>query len=76
MADKNGAESGSGDLKVFISYSRRDVAFVDELDLALQDKGFETLVDRHGIHAGEDWKVRLGELIFACDTVVFILTET
>lgn len=61
--------------KVFVSYSRADVGFADELELALRDKGFEPLIDRHGIVAGEDWKQRLSELILACDTVVFILTD-
>ncbi len=65
----------AGRMKVFISYSRRDVAFADELELALSDRGFDVLVDRHDIDAGEEWKQRLGELIFACDTVVFVLSE-
>lgn len=69
--------SSKGDrLKVFISYSRADVAFSDELELALRDKGYEPLIDRHGIDAGEQWKARLGELILAGDSVVFVLTET
>jgi WD40 repeat protein len=65
----------AGKMKVFISYSRRDVAFAGDLELALEDKGHEPLVDRHDIDPGEKWKDRLGQLIFACDTVVFVLSE-
>jgi TIR domain-containing protein len=32
--------------KIFISYSRKDVAFVDQLDAALKARGFERLIDR------------------------------
>ena len=63
-------------LKVFISYSRDDIDFADELDLALRDRGFSPIIDRHGIDAGEQWRKRLGDLIFSCDTVVFILTDS
>nr|WP_070958574.1 TIR domain-containing protein [Hyphomonas sp. Mor2] len=63
-------------LKVFISYSRADVSGADELELALSDKGFEVLIDRHGILPGDDWRTRLGELILGCDTVIFLLSDT
>jgi len=47
-------------LNVFISYSRDDLGFSDQLDAALGLTGFDTTLDRHGISAGEDWKSRLG----------------
>ncbi|MEL7104055.1 MAG: toll/interleukin-1 receptor domain-containing protein, partial [Pseudomonadota bacterium] len=62
-------------LKVFISYSRAQVGFADELELALSDKQHEVLIDRHSIAKGEAFKQRLGEMILACDTVVFILSD-
>ena len=49
--------------KVFISYSRRDMAFVDGLDEALKARGFEPLIDRSEIYAFEDWWKRLQALI-------------
>ena len=62
-------------LKVFISYSRADTAFADEIAGGLEyDGGFEILIDRHDIHEGEEWKKRLGALIAAADTVIFILS--
>jgi TIR domain/Sel1 repeat len=65
-----------GKLRVFISYSRDDLKFADQLDAALHACGFECLIDRHGISGGEDWKRRLGNLISEADTVVFVLSPT
>src|SRR5215831_11158515 len=36
-------------LRVFISYSRDDLGFADQLDAALNACGFECIIDRHGI---------------------------
>ena len=69
MADSGAAEK----LKIFISYSRRDsAAFVDELVMGLQDRGFAPMLDRHDIKPGEPWEERLGGLIMQSDTVVFV----
>jgi TPR repeat protein len=65
-----------GKLRVFISYSRDDLNFADQLDAALQACGFECLIDRHGISGGENWKRRLGNLISEADTVVFLLSPS
>src|SRR5262245_35917479 len=65
-----------GKLRVFISYSRRDLEFADQLDAALNACGFECVIDRQGISGGEDWKRRLGNLIGEADTVVFVLSPT
>jgi TPR repeat protein len=71
---KQPASSERGKLRVFISYSREDLKFADQLDAALSACGFECLIDRHGISGGEDWKRRLGNLISEADTVVFVLS--
>ena len=64
-------------LKVFISYSRDDTAFADEIVAGLEyDGGFEISIDRDSIREGEDWRARLGGLIAGADTVVFILSPT
>lgn len=69
---------GAGDLefktRVFISYSRRDMAFTDRLEVALKARGFEVLVDRREIYAFEDWWKRIEALIGRSDTVVFVLS--
>ena len=56
-------EREPGKLKVFISYSRVDEAFADDLKLALEDKGYEVEIDKHSIRQGEEWQARLGKLI-------------
>src|SRR3954451_18671325 len=63
-------------LNVFISYSRDDLGFADQLDAALGVTGFDPILDRHGISGGEDWKSRLGNLIRDADTVVFVLSPS
>jgi hypothetical protein len=68
--------SDRGKLRVFISYSRDDLNFADQLDAALSTCGFQCLIDRHGISGGEDWKRRLGNLISEADTVVFVLSPS
>jgi TPR repeat protein len=70
------ASCDRGKLRVFISYSRDDLKFADQLDAALNAYGFECLIDRHGISGGEDWKRRLGNLISEADTIVFVLSPS
>src|SRR5215468_7473082 len=65
-----------GKLRVFISYSRDDLHFADQLDAALNTCGFECIIDRQSISGGEHWKRRLGNLIGEADTVVFVLSPT
>lgn len=60
--------------KIFVSYSRKDLALVDRLDASLTDRGFKLLIDRSEIYAFEDWWVRIQALITQADTVVFVLS--
>jgi WD40 repeat protein len=60
--------------KIFISYSRKDVAFADRLDAALKVRGFEPMIDRTEIYALEDWWKRIEALIVQADTIVFVLS--
>ncbi len=60
--------------KIFISYSRKDAAFVDRLEAALKARGFEPLIDRAEIYAFEDWWQRIENLLGKADTVVFVLS--
>lgn len=64
----------SSKLKVFVSYSRSDIEFADQLCAALLAYGITPSIDREGIHGAERWQERLGQLILEADTVVFILT--
>jgi hypothetical protein len=61
---------------VFISYSRDDSKFADQLYGALNDRGFKCLMDRHDISGGEPWKPRLGDMISEADTAVFVLSPS
>ncbi|MEO1568667.1 MAG: toll/interleukin-1 receptor domain-containing protein, partial [Pseudomonadota bacterium] len=75
VADPTETTDTGDKLRVFVSYSRAQVHFADEVVLSLEDKGHAPLIDRHTIAKGEDFKPRLGELILKADTVVFILSD-
>jgi TIR domain len=55
MPDDPTPDTGQSKAKVFISYSRKDMAFADRLDAALKARGFEPLIDRTDILAFEEW---------------------
>jgi len=56
---------GQSKAKIFISYSRKDMAFADRLEAGLKAYGFDTLIDRAEIYALEDWWKRIEALIVA-----------
>ena len=60
--------------KVFISYSRADLAFANRLEAELKARGFEPLMDRTEIYAFEDWWARIQALITQADTIIFVLS--
>jgi hypothetical protein len=60
--------------RVFISYSRKDMAFADRLEAALKTRGIEALIDRSEIYAFEDWWKRIEALIAQADTIVFVIS--
>jgi formylglycine-generating enzyme required for sulfatase activity len=68
------ARDVESEAKIFISYSRKDMAFADQLEAALKARGFEPLIDRTEIYAFEDWWKRLEALMRGADTVVFVLS--
>jgi TIR domain len=69
-----GAAGRGEKLNVFISYSRDDIAFADQLRAALLAYDFAVTIDRESIRPGEDWEQRLGLLIRDADTIVFVLS--
>jgi tetratricopeptide (TPR) repeat protein len=74
IADTNHSKENEAKARIFISYSRKDVAFVDRLEAALKVRGFEPLIDRAEIYAFEDWWKRIEALIGRADTIVFVLS--
>ncbi|MGO9005979.1 MAG: TIR domain-containing protein [Beijerinckiaceae bacterium] len=73
-ASKALTPSGETKANVFISYSRKDLAFVDRLATALEGHGIAPSIDRTEIYAFEDWWKRIEALIGAADTIVFVLS--
>ncbi len=59
---------------IFVSYSRKDAAFVDRLEAAMKARGFAPKIDRTDIYAFEDWRRRIENLIVEADTIVFVLS--
>jgi tetratricopeptide (TPR) repeat protein len=59
---------------IFISYSRKDINFVDRLGAALITRKFKPLIDRTDILAFEEWWKRIKALIISADTVVFVVS--
>jgi len=76
LSDPAVAPATDAKLRVFISYSRDDLEFADQLHIALSGSGFDAVIDRHGISGAEEWRRRLGELIRDADTIVFVLSPS
>ena len=60
---------------VFVSYSRLNLDFANQVVALLEDEGYDPLIDRDDIEVTERWLHRLEELIKSSDTVLFILTD-
>ena|GEM_PF-5644307 len=60
--------------EVFISYSRKDKAFVQRLSSALEQKGHQTWVDWHDIEYAEDWWQKIQNGIAGSDNFVSIIS--
>lgn len=58
----------------FISYSRKDIDFVDRLHVALDVHGIDARIDREDIEKSEEWWSRIQQLITEADTIVFVLS--
>ncbi len=60
---------------VFVSYSRLNLDFANQIVALLEDEGYDPLIDRDDIEVTEKWLNRLEELIRSSDTVLFVLTD-
>jgi len=65
---------GEAKTRVFLSYSRTDVAFASWLRAELEQHGVEVFRDIDDTLPGEEWWARLKELIGKADTIVFVLS--
>jgi hypothetical protein len=59
---------------IFISYSRTDSTFVDQLETDLQRNGFHTWIDRRGLEGGLDWVDQLQGAIDKCQILLVVLS--
>ena len=50
-------------IRVFISYSRRDLNIAGRLVTALEDLGFQVTIDRRDLPYGEEWLKELSDFI-------------
>ena len=60
---------------IFISYSRKDIAFARLLHEALKENGFETWIDWQDIPPSTDWLKEVYTAIEQTDTFIFILSS-
>ena len=61
---------------VFISYSRKDIAFARLLHQALKENDLETWIDWQDIPPSADWLAEVYEAIEQADAFVFVISET
>jgi len=62
-------------LKIFVSYSRRDMEVADRVVAALEWAGFAVTIDRRDLPYGEEWQGELADLIRASDTVIWLASR-
>src|SRR6266487_962095 len=70
MAETNHGANG----KVFISYSRKDKAFVQKLNDALDNAGVQAWVDWEGIELASDWMKTITDAIQGNDAFLFVIS--
>jgi WD40 repeat protein len=58
--------------RLFLSYSRKDITFAQQLLDALILRGYDARLDLNDISPGEKWQPRLEALIIAADVIVFL----
>src|SRR5215470_17378179 len=63
-------------LRVFISHSRNESDFADQLEKALLYGGFSITAGRQSILGLDNWQHRLSQLIHASDAVVGVLSAS
>lgn len=73
-SDISSPPSLSRENNVFISYSRKDRAFVEKLDAHLRQAGYDPWVDWDDIRKGEDWWKSIQKGIEAADNFVFVIS--
>ncbi len=73
FARRNSAKPSDA-LKIFVSYSRRDIAVADTMVEDLTARGFEVKIDLNDLPFGEKWQHELSEMIADADTVIWLIS--
>lgn len=60
---------------IFISYSRKDLSYVEKLVDALRREGFNPWVDADDLGAGTLWLNRLHKQILTCDAYILVMSR-
>ncbi|MBI3159070.1 MAG: toll/interleukin-1 receptor domain-containing protein [Chloroflexi bacterium] len=60
--------------RVFISYSRKDLAFVKRLAADLEARGLAVWLDKGDIHPGAEWKQALEDAVAACAAFILVIS--
>src|SRR5690606_3409494 len=60
---------------IFISYSRLDREFVDQLINELEYRGFDVWLDRKDIRGGSDWRAAIAQAIRNCFAFLVVLSS-
>jgi TIR domain len=68
------SDAGSTKARLFVSYSRKDLAFAERLSEALGALGFNVWVDLKGIRPSEEWMTAIQTAIEGSDAVVFVVS--
>jgi len=61
---------------IFISYSRKDIAYARQLHTALEDNDFESWIDWQNIPPSTEWMAEVYIAIEEANTFIFILSES
>jgi actin-like ATPase involved in cell morphogenesis len=60
---QSGSESARPYRRIFVSYSHKDEAIVEQVEQVLSSLGDEVLRDKHKLRAGEEWEARVEQMI-------------
>jgi Tol biopolymer transport system component len=60
--------------QIFISYSRKDLSFVEQLAADLRDAGYEVWYDVSGLRGGSRWRFEIENAIRNSEFAIFVLS--
>ena len=60
--------------QIFISYSRKDLAFVEQLAADLKNAGYDAWYDVSGLRGGSRWRFEIENAIKASQFAIFVLS--